>query len=136
MSNAIGFSRPGGVVKLECWREDADILFAVEDNGVGIPLEQQARVFERFESRSQGSDHRGPGLGLSIVKSIVELHKGRVTLDSNPGVGTRVTVRLPARPAGSQQIEEPTSARPPMPNPGRFLRPTKQPSAGLLTSLP
>ncbi len=112
MSNAIGFSRAGGVVKLECWREDTEILFVVEDNGVGIPLEQQARVFERFESRSQGSEHRGPGLGLSIVKSIVELHKGRVILDSNPGIGTRVTVRLPARPAGSQLIEEPDERAP------------------------
>jgi signal transduction histidine kinase len=106
MSNAIGFSRPGGVVKLECWREDGDILFAVEDNGVGIPAEQQARVFERFESRSQGSEHRGAGLGLSIVKSLVALHKGRVTLDSKPGIGTRVTVRLPMRPAGSQPLEQ------------------------------
>jgi signal transduction histidine kinase len=112
MSNAIGFSRPGGVVKLECWLDGQDILFAVEDNGVGIPPEQQARVFERFESRSQGSEHRGPGLGLSIVKSIVELHKGRVTLDSKPGIGTRVTVRLPRRSAGPQQSQEPNKRAP------------------------
>ncbi len=112
MSNAIGFSRPGGVVKLECWREGEEILFAVEDNGVGIPPEQQARVFERFESRSHGSEHRGPGLGLSLVKSIAELHKGRVSLDSKPGIGTRVTVRLPQRPAGSQLPELDETAPP------------------------
>ncbi len=106
MSNAIGFSHPGGVVKIECWREDDEVLFAVEDRGVGIPLEQQARVFERFESRTQGSDHRGTGLGLSIVKSFVELHNGRVTLDSKPGIGTRVTVRLPRRSMGSHQSPE------------------------------
>lgn len=97
MSNAIGFSKPGGGVKLECWREDGYIIFAVEDQGIGIPFEQQKRAFERFESRSQGSDHRGAGLGLSIVKSLVELHKGRVSLESKPGIGTRVTVRLPER---------------------------------------
>ncbi len=99
MSNAIGFSKPGGGVKLECWREDGYIIFAVEDQGIGIPFEQQKRAFERFESRSQGSDHRGAGLGLSIVKSLVELHKGRVSLESKPGIGTRVTVRLPERAA-------------------------------------
>ncbi len=106
MSNAIGFSRPGGVVRLECWREGSEICFAVEDNGVGIPVEQQPRVFDRFESRSQGSEHRGPGLGLSLVRSLAELHKGRVILNSKPGIGTRITVRLPQRPAGPVVIEE------------------------------
>ncbi len=52
------------------------MVFVVEDEGVGIPKEQQRRVFERFESRSQGSKHRGAGLGLSIVKSLVDLHGG------------------------------------------------------------
>ena len=52
------------------------MAFTVEDSGVGIPKEQQQRVLERFESRSQGSKHRGAGLGLSIVKSLVELHGG------------------------------------------------------------
>jgi signal transduction histidine kinase len=52
-------------------------------------------VLERFESRSQGSKHRGAGLGLSIVKSLVELHGGGMLLESEPGRGTRVTVRFP-----------------------------------------
>jgi signal transduction histidine kinase len=112
MSNAIGFSRPGGVVKLDCRREGGEIYFVVEDNGVGIPYEQQPRVFDRFESRSQGSDHRGTGLGLSLVKSLVELHRGRVMLDSKPGIGTRVTVRLPERPAGSPTVEQDPRAFP------------------------
>ena len=71
------------------------MVFTVEDKGVGIPKDQQRRVLERFESRSQGSKHRGAGLGLSIVKSLVELHGGAMTLDSEPGRGTRVTVRFP-----------------------------------------
>jgi signal transduction histidine kinase len=54
-------------------------------------------VFERFESRSHGSKHRGAGLGLSIVKSLVELHGGHMALDSEPGRGTRITVRFPER---------------------------------------
>ena len=59
--------------------------FAVEDQGLGIPPRSADRVFERFESRSQGSKHRGAGLGLSIVKSLVELHGGGMSLESEPG---------------------------------------------------
>jgi signal transduction histidine kinase len=100
LSNAIGFSKPGGTVRLSYWREDAMVVFAVEDEGVGIPKEQQTRVFDRFESRSQGSRHRGAGLGLSIVKSLVEAHGGDMNLVSEPGRGTRVTVRFPERGEG------------------------------------
>jgi signal transduction histidine kinase len=95
LSNAVGFSKAGDAIQVACWRDQGMIVFTVEDQGVGIPKDQQWRVFERFESRSQGSGHRGAGLGLSIVKSLVELHGGEVALDSEPGRGTRVTVRLP-----------------------------------------
>jgi signal transduction histidine kinase len=77
------------------------IAFAIEDQGPGIPRDQQAKVFERFETRTQGSAHRGAGLGLAIVKSLVELHGGNLTLDSEPGRGTRVTVRLPETGIGA-----------------------------------
>ncbi len=98
LSNAVGFSNPGGLVRLSVWREDGRVAFAVEDDGVGIPKEQLSRVLERFESRTQGSGHRGAGLGLSIVKSLVELHHGDLRLESEPGNGTRVTVRFPEDP--------------------------------------
>jgi signal transduction histidine kinase len=62
---------------------------------VGIPADYQQAVFDRFESRPHGSGHRGAGLGLSIVKSLAELHGGTVTLDSTPGQGTRVKLSLP-----------------------------------------
>jgi len=97
LSNAVGFSNADGVIHISCWREDGQMVFSVEDQGVGIPREQLRRVFDRFESRSQGSQHRGAGLGLSIVKSLVELHGGSMSLDSEPGRGTRVTVRFPER---------------------------------------
>ncbi|WP_295557497.1 PAS domain-containing sensor histidine kinase [uncultured Hyphomicrobium sp.] len=106
LSNAVGFSKPEGVVHLSCWREGGTMVFSVEDQGVGIPKEQQARIFERFESRSQGSKHRGAGVGLSIVKSLVDLHGGDMTLDSEPGRGTKVTVRFPER--GLEQKNVPT----------------------------
>ena len=95
LANAIGFSKPGDTISVSVWREAGMVAFAVEDSGVGIPKDQQQRVLERFESRSQGSKHRGAGLGLSIVKSLVELHGGAMSLESEPGQGTRVTVRFP-----------------------------------------
>ncbi len=98
LSNAVGFSKANDTVHLTCWREAGEIVFSVEDHGVGIPQDQLTRVFQRFESRSQGSKHRGAGLGLSIVKSLVELHGGRIEIDSQENSGTRVTVRLPELP--------------------------------------
>ena len=98
LSNAVGFSKAGDTVQLTCWREKGDVVFSVTDHGVGIPTDQIESVFKRFESRSQGSKHRGAGLGLSIVKSLVELHGGTVEIKSQESLGTSVTVRIPERP--------------------------------------
>ena len=97
LSNAVGFSKAGDTVHLTCWRENSQMIFSVEDQGVGIPKSQLGRIFQRFESRSQGSNHRGAGLGLSIVKSLVELHGGSIEIVSEETRGTRVTVRIPER---------------------------------------
>ena len=96
LSNAIGFSKDGDTITIECRREGGEIAFSVSDQGIGIPPEEQTRVFDRFVSRSQGSRHRGAGLGLPIVKHLVELHGGSIALTSEPGKGTRVTARFPA----------------------------------------
>lgn len=101
LSNAVGFSKAGDVVQLTCWRESGTVVFTVADHGVGIPQEQLDQVFKRFESRSQGSKHRGAGLGLSIVKSLVELHGGQINIQSQESRGTLVTVRIPERPLPS-----------------------------------
>jgi signal transduction histidine kinase len=95
LSNAIGFSEPGGMIRLTCQREGSMIAFTVTDQGAGIPHDQQRDVLGRFVSRSRGSKHRGAGLGLPIVKSLVELHGGTMSLVSEPGEGTAVTVRFP-----------------------------------------
>lgn len=96
LSNAIGFSPPGGTVRLVSERQQGMIMFRISDQGVGIPKDQQGAVLERFVSRSQGSKHRGAGLGLPVAKSLVELHGGSLRLESEPGHGTVVTVLLPA----------------------------------------
>jgi signal transduction histidine kinase len=95
LANAVGFSPPGGVVTLACDRRDDAVVFSVSDSGPGIPPEMTDRVFDWFESHSHGSRHRGAGLGLSIVRSFVELHGGKVTLDSTVGRGTTVTCTFP-----------------------------------------
>jgi signal transduction histidine kinase len=95
LSNAVGFSPPGETVTLAAERTDEAILFTVIDHGPGIPSEMQDRVFELFETNTTGSRHRGAGLGLSLVRSFVELHGGRVDIDSSGGHGTTVVCTFP-----------------------------------------
>jgi signal transduction histidine kinase len=106
LSNAAGFSPPNEAIRLSAVRRADAIVFTVADHGPGIPEDAQDRVFEWFETHSQGSQHRGPGLGLSLVRSFVELHGGKVLLDSNPGRGTKVTCSFPleqaAQPIGAK----------------------------------
>jgi signal transduction histidine kinase len=103
LSNAINYSEAGQTVTLAAMQRGAEIVFKVSDRGRGIPPEMVDRVFERFETFPNGSRHRGPGLGLSIVKELVELHGGRVLIDTAPGEGTTVTCIFPIDPAQVRQ---------------------------------
>ena len=96
LSNAIGFSEAGQTVTLAALRRDGEIVFKVSDHGRGIPPEVLDKVFDRFESHTLNSRHRGVGLGLSIVRAFVELHGGEVRIDSAPGEGTVVTCLFPS----------------------------------------
>jgi signal transduction histidine kinase len=71
------------------------VVFSVTDKGPGIPPEVLERVFDWFETHSLGSHHRGPGIGLSLVRSFVELHGGAVNIASVVGQGTTVTCTFP-----------------------------------------
>jgi signal transduction histidine kinase len=93
--NAISFSPEGETVTLAAERRSDAVVFRVTDRGPGIPTEIQDRVFDRFETHALGSRHRGAGLGLSIVRSFVELHGGTVQLDSAVGRGTTVVCAFP-----------------------------------------
>jgi signal transduction histidine kinase len=99
LSNAINFSEPGQTVTLAAMRRVGEIVFKVSDRGRGIPPEMVDRVFDRFETLPNGSRHRGPGLGLSIVKAMVELHGGTARIDTAPAEGTTVTCIFPVEPA-------------------------------------
>jgi signal transduction histidine kinase len=95
LSNAVGFSPAGATVTFTAERRPDAVVFTVIDHGPGIPPEAKDRVFEWFETDSMGSGHRGTGLGLSLVRSFVELHGGTVTIDSTLGQGTTVTCVFP-----------------------------------------
>lgn len=95
LSNAVGFSPPGDTVTLMAERDADAVVFTVTDHGPGIPPEATDKVFDWFETDSRGSQHRGTGLGLSLVRSFVELHGGTVTIDSVVGRGTTVTCVFP-----------------------------------------
>lgn len=106
LSNAVGFSSPGQSIKVLARKRGGEVIFEVKDHGRGIPPEIKARIFERFESHTLGTRHRGVGLGLSIVRSFVELHGGRIELASTLGVGTTVTCIFP-----SERHESPSDGR-------------------------
>ncbi len=95
VSNAIKFTPPGGSIRIEAAREGDDLVLAVADTGVGIPMADQARVLEKFERGDPTLAQTGAGLGLSLVKSLVELHGGTVTIESSPEHGTIVRCHLP-----------------------------------------
>lgn len=97
IGNAIAYNKPQGRVKVNL-REDAeDLVIEIQDTGVGIAKEHLPLIFDQFYriARAGASRSRGSGLGLSIAKKIVEVHRGRIDVASTPGVGTTFTVRLP-----------------------------------------
>jgi signal transduction histidine kinase len=95
LANAIDFSPTGEAVTLAAQRLKDAVVFSVTDHGPGIPADVKDKVFDWFETHSLGSRHRGTGLGLSLVRSFVELHGGSVALDSAVGRGTTVTCIFP-----------------------------------------
>jgi len=99
LANAVSFSPAGGTITLSAERRDDALVFAVTDHGPGIPPEVLEKVFDWFETHSLGSHHRGTGIGLSLVRSFVELHGGTVNIASVVGEGTTVTCTFPLRAA-------------------------------------
>jgi signal transduction histidine kinase len=101
LANAVSFSPGGATITLRAERRSDAVIFAVTDQGPGIPSEVLDKVFDWFESHPLGSQHRGPGLGLSLVRSFVELHGGTVSITSVVGEGTTVTCTFPTGEAAT-----------------------------------
>lgn len=97
LSNAFKFTPEGGTVTVAAERNESEVRFIVSDTGAGIREEDLDRVFGKFERGSGQAGQSGAGLGLSLVKSLIELHGGWVELDSKPKQGTSVTCHIPLK---------------------------------------
>ncbi|CAM4385242.1 sensor histidine kinase [Paenibacillus xylanexedens] len=97
LSNGIKFSEDGGVISVSIKQDIKNVTVRISDTGIGIPLEDQKRIFERFfkADRSHSRKYDGSGMGLAIVKQIVSLHQGDIQVESEPGQGTTFFVTLP-----------------------------------------
>ncbi len=98
VSNAVKFTPAGGRVRIKAWHSPGNgYILEVSDTGIGIPLELIPKALARFGQVDSelGRKYEGTGLGLPLTKSLVELHGGSLGLQSEVGVGTTVTVRLP-----------------------------------------
>ncbi|ACC79910.1 ATP-binding protein [Nostoc punctiforme] len=95
MSNAIKYSPDGGTVEFHLIGKESEVIFYIQDRGIGIPIKDQENLFQSFCRGSNVDTIPGTGLGLAIAKGCVELHGGDITLFSEVGQGTKVTVSLP-----------------------------------------
>ncbi|NCC04036.1 MAG: PAS domain-containing sensor histidine kinase [Proteobacteria bacterium] len=105
VGNAIKYTPPGGHIAIVAWKQEPWIILSVLDTGVGIPQEDKDRIFGKFEKANAHLRQGGAGLGLSLVKSFVELHGGRVELFSDEKDGTRISCFLPIKTPEPQQAE-------------------------------
>jgi signal transduction histidine kinase len=96
LANAFKFTSPEGTVRVTSGRVGNEVWFAVEDSGIGIPEDQQARIFDRFSQVDQSRTRKygGTGIGLALVRELVLLHGGRIEVSSQVGVGTTMRVTL------------------------------------------
>ena len=97
IGNAVKYTPPEGDITVRAWVENSQFMFEVEDNGYGIPSDRQERIFERFyRAHAPGTEKiTGTGLGLSLVKTVVERHGGEVWLQSEEGIGSIFGCALP-----------------------------------------
>jgi len=115
LDNAFKYSGNAREVEVSLAREGDCAAITVVDHGIGIPKDQQQRIFERFHRVASGLVHevKGSGLGLAIVRHVAEAHGGRVEVDSRPGEGSRFRVLLPFAPgAAPGAAPAPASAAP------------------------
>ncbi len=96
LSNAIKYSHPHGSVHFAVAFVQGEVVFRIQDEGIGIPPEDQEQLFESFHRASNVGTIPGTGLGLAIVKKCVDLHGGQITMESEVGVGTTFTITLPS----------------------------------------
>ena len=135
VDNAVKYAADGKEIDVRLYRTPGGVTLSVRDKGPGIPLEEQPRIFERFYRARTARDRnvRGSGIGLALVKHIVEAHGGRLAVESAPGQGATFTVALPAAPvtvasadpSSAAPTPPPVAATPPPVEVDAALRPVK-----------
>ncbi|EET87802.1 histidine kinase, partial [Clostridium carboxidivorans P7] len=108
LSNSVKFTEPGGSIFVNIIDDKDYITITVKDTGIGIPQNKLNTIFDRFRQvdKSFTRKNEGSGIGLSIVKSLVEMHKGSIFVESKYGIGTKFTIKLPAKVLSNGNIEE------------------------------
>jgi PAS domain S-box-containing protein len=108
LSNAVKFTNHGGKIIVNMIDEGDYMVISVKDTGIGIPKDKLQLVFERFKQvdRTFTRNHEGSGIGLSLVKSFVEMHEGIICVNSELGVGSEFIIRLPAKTLKENYVEE------------------------------
>ena len=106
LANAFKFTPDGGRIEVRLREEAGEVILDVEDNGPGLPAGKEEALFAKFARGRKESTVTGVGLGLSIVKAIVEAHDGTIRAESRAGGGTRFVIRLPAGTAPEVHKEE------------------------------
>jgi signal transduction histidine kinase len=100
LANAVRFTPPGGTVEVIVSLEDSEVWVCVADTGVGIPADLVGKIFDPYEQAHRGRG--GSGVGLTVVRSLVEAHGGRVWVESEEGRGSRFTFTLPVAAPAAQ----------------------------------
>jgi signal transduction histidine kinase len=95
LDNAIKYTLSGGKVGIDAHQKEGEVVVTIEDNGIGIPPEDLTRVWDRLYRVDKSRSQKGLGLGLSLVKAIVEAHKGHVEVSSVPGAGSCFSIYFP-----------------------------------------
>jgi signal transduction histidine kinase len=103
VNNALKYSQDRKYIGVNLYRENGSVKLEVIDHGIGIPANEQHKIFEKFYRVGDPLVHntKGSGLGLSLVQHIARAHGGEIVVDSTPGTGSKFTITLPLHPGGN-----------------------------------
>jgi PAS domain S-box-containing protein len=107
LSNAVKFTKPGGCIIVSISDNEESLFISVKDTGIGIPIDKKDEIFERFRqiNKSLTRENEGSGIGLSLVKSIIEMHGGTITLETMLGKGSEFIIKLPKKVSEEQEFD-------------------------------